>query len=223
MESSLSISNEKPPQLPHDGSALRSAGLSKTFNLKREAAPVATRHAIGQHQHLRDLSISNEKPPQLPRVGAGGATCRERLSISNEKPPQLPRDMPEANISIYEIFQSQTRSRPSCHASALAALLAGRDFQSQTRSRPSCHACLAPASRSSRSLSISNEKPPQLPPAMMVRRRCCQMPTFNLKREAAPVATFERLRENCIGHPLSISNEKPPQLPHLLCSVAGRP
>src|SRR5579885_1974759 len=135
------------------------------------------------------------------------------LSISNEKPPQLPRDMPEANISIYEIFQSQTRSRPSCHASALAALLAGRDFQSQTRSRPSCHACLAPASRSSRSLSISNEKPPQLPPAMMVRRRCCQMPTFNLKREAAPVATFERLRENCIGHPLSISNEKPPQLP----------
>src|SRR5579884_1831336 len=140
MESSLSISNEKPPQLPHDGSALRSAGLSKTFNLKREAAPVATRHARGQHQHLRDLSISNEKPPQLPRVGAGGATCRERLSISNEKPPQLPRVPGTGLPVIAKSFNLKREAAPvATRDDGTAPMLPDANFQSQTRSRPSCH------------------------------------------------------------------------------------
>src|SRR5579875_2505938 len=61
------------------------------FNLKREAAPVATLLMLALFDAMCSVSISNEKPPRLPR------------STRRTKTPKPAR------------FQSQTRSRPGCH------------------------------------------------------------------------------------------------------------
>src|SRR5579875_1426094 len=92
-------------------------------------------------------------------------------------------------------FQSQTRSRPSCHFSErlqdwqewgsisnekppplppflLLHFVPGRGrFQSQTRSRPSCHTIDEEILATDLEVSISNEKPPQLPRRYPYSRR----------------------------------------------------
>ncbi len=86
------------------------------------------------------VSISNEKPPQLPLLGGWGIIQGiVYVSISNEKPPQLPLSRDNRNMDAVRLFQSQTRSRPSCHL--IFHIFIYIDF----------------------SVSISNEKPPQLP------------------------------------------------------------
>src|SRR5579884_2614915 len=85
-------------------------------------------------------------------------------------------------------------------------------FQSQTRSRPSCHHAIIAVWHAEYGVSISNEKPPQLPPRHY-RCMACRIRRFNLKREAAPVATEEGATHMREPLPVSISNEKPPQLP----------
>ncbi len=118
-------------------------GASSSFNLKREAAPVATLRMISSCSSRHLVSISNEKPPQLPPL----------WMVRSRHPGAL--------------FQSQTRSRPSCHGKKTRKIKAAAPsfnlkreaapvatggypatthayqvgFQSQTRSRPSCHAC----------------------------------------------------------------------------------
>src|SRR5579885_3653324 len=112
------------------------------------------------------------------------------------------------------MFQSQTRSRPGCHPTILRTLSAQdihvsisnekpprlphvnaasssqseTSFQSQTRSRPGCHA--AARSPTTRIWPCFNLKREAAPVATAVQ---CFRPAlaicFNLKREAAPVAT----------------------------------
>ncbi len=163
LDCEVSISNEKPPQLPHPLSQ-RTYPVRLCFNLKREAAPVATwrrtqgafrlprfqsqtRSRPSCHGERRfcvllrqRVSISNEKPPQLPRCPPrNGAGAAYGVSISNEKPPQLPRRCFLTVLLACILFQSQTRSRPSCHYAARHYSTFALKFQSQTRSRPSCH------------------------------------------------------------------------------------
>src|SRR5579885_1728089 len=102
------------------------------------------------------------------------------------------------------------RSRPGCHVVSTSRAIHPRGaFQSQTRSRPGCHPACLPGSAHCLVLSISNEKPPRLPPCLPAWQRSLSR-CFNLKREAAPVATPQchDLRQ-AIEH-VSISNEKPP-------------
>ncbi len=262
-------------------------GGSIAASLKREAAPVATTILSNCDNDVLDVSISNEKPPQLPPPHPVSVVY---LPVSfNLKREAAP--VATTPLSLYGMqntaFQSQTRSRPSCHAESKrvprTSLLG---FQSQTRSRPSCHPFLRTPDDPCLAVSISNEKPPQLPQDLVadmvsilyvsisnekppqlprgVRRKACPgSQSFNLKREAAPVATkgtdkhekreksgFNLKREaapvatcqpTAIGKALhccfnlkreaapvatcsrhryryqrrvSISNEKPPQLPH---------
>src|SRR5713226_4434135 len=59
------------------------------FNLRRDAAPLATRSKSGEVAEFIDVSISDEMPPLWrPRAQLGGS-------------------------NIYHEFQSQTRCRPS--------------------------------------------------------------------------------------------------------------
>ena len=109
------------------------------FNLKREAAPVAT------------------------RVLHFDQAARKAVSISNEKPPRLPLSTRHANTLSDCAFQSQTRSRPGCHYSTSAGASPFLVFQSQPRSRPGCHTLLLFRLIDQQFVSISNEKPPRLP------------------------------------------------------------
>src|SRR5579875_650212 len=93
----VSISNEKPPQLPRKG-------------------------LISMRKEKNRVSISNEKPPQLPHASRLQSAKRFIVvSISNEKPPQLPLAR-ATDIAISAGFQSQTRSRPSCHMSSTSGI-----------------------------------------------------------------------------------------------------
>src|SRR5579875_898096 len=91
-------------------------------------------------------------------------------------------------LDSFTQFQSQTRSRPGCHEQLWVPAGISIKFQSQTRSRPGCHPNIGGAISSLLNVSISNEKPPRLP-LLPKRRQKKGMPCFNLKREAAPVAT----------------------------------
>ena len=116
----------------------RSANCS--FNLKREAAPVATlRRAIGNILHI-GFNLKREAAPVATACKFSAAHFLWRVSISNEKPPQLPLYHAEGSDPI------------------------------------------------KRAVSISNEKPPQLPP-LANQGNDESRRSFNLKREAAPVAT----------------------------------
>src|SRR5579885_3653325 len=66
------------------------ASLRPRFNLKREAAPVATRRRDPLQLVYGLVSISNEKPPRLPQQCNVSALRLRFVSISNEKPPRLP-------------------------------------------------------------------------------------------------------------------------------------
>ncbi len=87
----VSISNEKPPRLPPCLPAWQRS-LSRCFNLKREAAPVATWLAQ-----------------------AGPFTLEERFNLKREAAPVATLLACLAAL-IVSLFQSQTRSRPGCHA-----------------------------------------------------------------------------------------------------------
>src|SRR5579884_3932522 len=138
-EYGVSISNEKPPQLPPRHYRCMACRIRR-FNLKREAAPVATEEGATHMREPFPVSISNEKPPQLPQHDAWQSdVLNDKVSISNEKPPQLPRATIQDGEGTLTRFQSQTRSRPSCHLRRSQSVPQGIK------------------------VSISNEKPPQLP------------------------------------------------------------
>src|SRR5579885_2688626 len=110
------------------------------FNLKREAAPVAT---------------------DYPRPRAGGVP----------------------------VFQSQTRSRPCCHLAKARQLLMAVEVSISNEKPPRLPPFrVFPTTLVGRSVSISNEKPPRLPLGQPLRPGLGPG-SFNLKREAAPVAT----------------------------------
>ncbi len=207
----LSISNEKPPQLP----------LPRTLRVV----------------NVLPLSISNEKPPQLPQGASIKLTRFWAVSISNEKPPQLPLLHPIVKTDRFRCFNLKREAAPVATSCRGARWNQRCLFQSQTRSRPSCHAGMSQPTASQLQVSISNEKPPQLPlflPQISARftplfqsqtrsrpscHRCAwqdeqvRIDGFNLKREAAPVATGKATGTGHIDAIVSISNEKPPQLP----------
>ncbi len=145
----------------------RLASHMHSFNLKREAAPVAT--------------------PFLP----GGVPLWREVSISNEKPPQLPPNILHSINNTTICFNLKREAAP---VATLAV-----DTESGYYDRY---------------VSISNEKPPQLPRPSNQRLACPLCSCFNLKREAAPVATAPLADRLSARSDVSISNEKPPQLPH---------
>ncbi len=159
-----------------------------SFNLKREAAPVATLRAGFASPQISRFQSQTRSRPSCHPITRQRWMSRIVVSISNEKPPQLPRSSARrASVSV-TMFQSQTRSRPSCHGPSgftsrapiprfnlkrEAAPVATSNlfdhrrvrcgFQSQTRSRPSCHFPVSDTCKRYLIVSISNEKPPQLP------------------------------------------------------------
>ncbi len=147
-------------------------------------------HLPGTRRMLigRIVSISNEKPPQLPLMESMSAMPAVLVSISNEKPPQLPLSNVAPEIFDDIQFQSQTRSRPSCHTADFAISFLDFLVSISNEKPPQLpHGVLAVAERRG-AVSISNEKPPQLPPSPR-SRSSPRGSRFNLKREAAPVAT----------------------------------
>ena len=113
-----------------------------SFNLKREAAPVATQRNTA---HIEQAVTS--------------------FNLKREAAPVATKGVKESGRPVFR-------------------------FQSQTRSRPSCHAVVGGAQALFIPVSISNEKPPQLPQSRTIK-------------------------EAVVHFKVSISNEKPPQLPRL--------
>ena len=113
------------------------------FNLKREAAPVATRATLA----IRSSSVT---------------------------------------------FQSQTRSRPGCHVrGGLRIAQASHGFNLKREAAPVATCPGGIRLLDALNVSISNEKPPRLPPHDPAHPLSAGHSCFNLKREAAPVATCE--------------------------------
>ncbi len=162
------------------------------FNLKREAAPVAT---------ARSLSLVQASQP-----------C---FNLKREAAPVATKNRERGFTGVVELFQSQTRSRPGCHPGrhALCIALPLSRFQSQTRSRPGCHRiCPAPSPDAAECFNLKREAAPvatvpsnrspgthikfqsqtRSRPGCHPRRKYARITAthdFNLKREAAPVAT----------------------------------
>ena len=208
----VSISNEKPPRLPrhryivacrqyarfqsqtrsrpgcHTSSPASRRPCHSGFNLKREAAPVATLMAPSNVGPQTAVSISNEKPPRLPLDKLRRSRLHGQVvSISNEKPPRLPLEQRMAPGPRRQSFNLKREAAPVATAQRVRPAFLQYKFQSQTRSRPGCHTAAYVGA------SISTG--------------------FNLKREAAPVATCPRRASPRRGKRVSISNEKPPRLP----------
>src|SRR6266487_567967 len=124
-------------------------------------------------------------------------SCRRNaivvVSISDEKPLH----MRHRTIAVWRQqsgqFQSQTRSRSTCDLRRTSeADQDGDGFQSQTRSRSTCDMALTDFPWLQLCVSISDEKP--------LHMRLCKaalLPIvtscFNLRREAAPHATWRRV------------------------------
>ncbi len=226
----LSISNEKPPQLPpQTGYAWQAMCWLSISNEKPPQLPLPRTLRV---VNVLPLSISNEKPPQLPQGASIKLTRFWAVSISNEKPPQLPLLHPIVKTDRFRCFNLKREAAPVATSCRGARWNQRCLFQSQTRSRPSCHAGMSQPTASQLQVSISNEKPPQLPlflPQISARftplfqsqtrsrpscHRCAwqdeqvRIDGFNLKREAAPVATGKATGTGHIDAIVSISNER---------------
>src|SRR5579884_2738341 len=115
------------------------ASLRPRFNLKREAAPVATRRRDPLQLVYGLVSISNEKPPRLPQQCNVSALRLRRVSISNEKPPRLPPRVFASTCQQRFCFNLKREAAPVATLSSAPAAGLWEPFQSQTRSRPGCH------------------------------------------------------------------------------------
>ncbi len=141
--------------------------LFGSFNLKREAAPVATRRpGVGAAQ------IATFQSQTRSRSGCHSIFAfRESLpcvvSISNEKPPRLPLDRRQILRPVPGRFNLKREAAPVATFHHDDEILFWTRFQSQTRSRPGCHVRKRSSLIRALSVSISNEKPPRLPPCCM--------------------------------------------------------
>ncbi len=188
----ISISNEKPLRLP-PGVNNRSPGRRVGFNLKREAAPVATNEPSPEHYQNKAFQSQTRSRSGCHRLkGRGERTAHHRFNLKREAAPVATK-VCQRIASIKEKFQSQTRSRSGCHSPLIFCM----DFVIV--------------------VSISNEKPPRLPRHLDVHPSLSRCYCFNLKREAAPVATGIGQQDLAPNIWVSISNEKPPRLPHGGC------
>src|SRR5579884_3587991 len=113
------------------------------------------------------VSISNEKPPQLPRSARRSATVPSaRVSISNEKPPQLPHLLISWTSQMYKRFNLKREAAPVATAghSCPESLRARICFNLKREAAPvATKSDFERKSIGLRVVSISNEKPPQLP------------------------------------------------------------
>src|SRR5579884_843956 len=103
------------------------ASLRPRFNLKREAAPVATRRRDPLQLVYGLVSISNEKPPRLPQQCNVSALRLRRVSISNEKPPRLPPRVFASTCQQRFCFNLKREAAPVATGGCLAPLLERRD------------------------------------------------------------------------------------------------
>src|SRR6266700_663197 len=93
-------------------------GLGR-FNLRREAAPHATRWLLSYSTTISPVSISDEKPLHMRRIAAMCliVTCIS-FNLRREAAPHATRFVPAEEMPLLW-FQSQTRSRSTCDTGRL--------------------------------------------------------------------------------------------------------
>src|SRR5579875_2911039 len=112
--------------------------LLVAFNLKREAAPVATSPNVARSKCFATFNLKREAAPV--------ATGRQHQT--------------DTILGCFNLKREAAPVATSCRGARWNQRCL---FQSQTRSRPSCHAGMSQPTASQLQVSISNEKPPQLP------------------------------------------------------------
>src|SRR6266568_2514614 len=134
--------------------------------------------------HKSRVSISDEKPLHMRHIVAKGLNFpRLSFNLRREAAPHATLLLVLLEVGRSK-FQSQTRSRSTCDVSDFPAATPKTMFQSQTRSRSTCD-------------------------FMEIPHKLALPTCFNLRREAAPHATWLVMPEKLQSFLVSISDEKP--------------
>ncbi len=169
------------------------------FNLRREANPLATKSGSMFASKISGFNLRREANPLATRY-APGLAC------------------------LLALFQSQARSQSPGDASVdWGGNPIMYVFQSQARSQSPGDSCRAGPISPVSLVSISGEKP--IPWRLdRLMREIAKCDSFNLRREANPLATRSRRKGRRSPSWVSISGEKPiPWRQYCICCQSGCP
>src|SRR6266568_2992953 len=184
-------------------------GSDACFNLRREAAPHAT--YVANEAGVSKSAFQSQTRSRSTCDNAMNVASHfcMMVSISDEKPLHMRQHTMQTHQVFFAGFQSQTRSRSTCD-NRWSQLCNHKNRVSISDEKPlHMRPCIANARRSRYAWFQSQTRSRSTCDLMEIPHKLALPTCFNLRREAAPHATWLVMPEKLQSFLVSISDEKP--------------